>query len=333
MLAARERQDHLTKPAGSLGRLEALAIQLAGITGNPTPHIRRKMVVLMAADHGIAAERVSAYPREVTRQMVCNFLGGGAAINALARQAGAEVLIVDMGVAGEGIPSDRLLVHKLARGTANITLGPAMRPDQALAAIEVGIQIVQDHVPESVDLIATGDMGIGNTSASSALAAALTGRSPDELVGRGTGVDGDQLEHKVAMVKRALAVNRPIPEDPIRALALVGGFEIAGLAGVILGSASRRLPIVIDGFVSGAAALAAVRIAPAVLPFLIAGHRSEEKGHRVVLEDLGLEPLLDLGMRLGEGSGAALAMHLVEAAARCHAEMATFAEAGVSGSR
>jgi nicotinate-nucleotide--dimethylbenzimidazole phosphoribosyltransferase len=330
MLAARARQDLLTKPRGSLGRLEALAVQVAGITGAPIPRIRRKAIIVMAADHGIAAERVSAYPPEVTRQMVCNFLQGGAAINALARQAGVEVIIVDMGVAGESIPGDGLLVRKIARGTANIALGPAMRPDQALAAIQVGIRIVNEDLPDSVDLIATGDMGIGNTSASAALLAALSGAPPDSIVGRGTGVDGERYDHKVAMIKRALAVNRPVPDDPVRALAMVGGFEIAGLAGVILASAAKRIPVVIDGFVSGAAALVATRLAPAVLPYLIAGHRSEEKGHQLLLEALGLQPLLDLGMRLGEGTGAVLGMQLVEAAVRCHAEMATFAEAGVS---
>lgn len=330
MQAARARQDRLTKPRGSLGRLEALAIQLAGITGAPIPRIRCKAVVIMAADHGIAAEGVSAYPPEVTRQMVRNFLRGGAAINVLARQAGAQVLIVDIGVAGDSFPDAGLLARKIAPGTANMTRGPAMRRDQALAAIETGIDVVRTHLPAEVDLVATGDMGIGNTSSSAALLAAFTGAAPASVVGRGTGVDDARLAHKVAMVEQALAANQPAPDDPLDVLAKVGGFEIAGLAGVMLAAAARRLPVVIDGFISGAAALAAARLAPNVTPYLIASHRSDELGHQLMLEALGLRPLLDLGMRLGEGTGAVLAMHLVEAAVRLHAEMATFAEAGVS---
>jgi nicotinate-nucleotide--dimethylbenzimidazole phosphoribosyltransferase len=310
-----------------------LAVQLAGITGLAVPRIRRKMIVIMAADHGISAERVSAYPAEVTRQMVLAFLRGGAAINVLARQAGAETLVVDMGIAGAPIADERLLARRVAPGTANMALGPAMRPDQALAAIEAGIELVDTQLPDEVDLLATGDMGIGNTSASAALLAAFTGADPASVVGRGTGVEDDRLANKVDMVRRALAVNRPMPEDPLGVLARVGGFEIGGLAGVILAAAARRMPIVIDGFITGAAALVAARLAPEVQPYLIASHRSDELGHQRMLDALGLRPLLDLGMRLGEGTGAVLGMHLVEAAVRLHAEMATFAEASVSEAR
>ena len=329
MEQARARQQQLTKPPGSLGRLEEIAVQMAGITGQLLPTIRRKAVIVMAADHGVTAEGVSAYPSEVTPQMVLNFLHGGAAINALARQAGAEVAIVDVGVA-TGVDHPRLLARKVAPGTANMASGPAMTREQALAAISVGIDVLEALVKEGVDLVATGDMGIGNTTASSAITACLT-RTPVELVtGRGTGIDEAQFAHKIQVIERALARNAPDATDALDVLAKVGGLEIAGLVGVIVAAAASRIPVVIDGFISGAAALVALGISPAVRGYLFAGHVSVERGHHVILEQIGLAPLLDLELRLGEGTGAVLAMHIIEAALRMHREMATFAEAGVS---
>jgi nicotinate-nucleotide--dimethylbenzimidazole phosphoribosyltransferase len=328
--AARQRQDELTKPAGSLGRLESLAIQVAAITGQLRPRLPRKAVIVMAADHGVAAEGVSAYPAEVTYQMVWNFLRGGAAINVLARQAGARVVVVDVGVAGDFPEGTALRSYKIRPGTQNLADGPAMSRADALAAIAVGVTVVEAERAAGLDLVATGDMGIGNTTASSAIVAALTGLSPAVVTGRGTGVDASGLSRKVRAVERGLAVNAPDPSDPLGVLARVGGLEIAGLVGVILGAAAYRLPVVIDGFISGAAALVAVALAPAARGYLIPAHRSTEAGHAVVLEQLGLEPLLSLDLRLGEGSGSALAFPLIDAALAVHDEMATFAEAGVA---
>jgi nicotinate-nucleotide--dimethylbenzimidazole phosphoribosyltransferase len=292
--------------------------------------VRRKAVIVMAADHGVAAEGVSAYPAAVTPQMVLNFVRGGAAINVLARLAGARVVVVDIGVAADLAPQPGLRVRKVAPGTASFARGPAMTRGQAEAAIQVGLDTVADEIASGLDLVATGDMGIGNTSASAAIVAALTGLPVAAVTGRGTGVDDAGLDRKVAVVEQALAINRPNPLDPLDILAKVGGLEIAGLVGVILGAAAQRVPVVVDGFISGTAALVAARLAPEVSPFLIAGHQSVEIGHAVVLDQLGLQPLLTLDLRLGEGTGAVLAFHLVEAAARLLSEMATFAEAGVS---
>lgn len=328
---ARERHNQLTKPAGSLGQLEELSIQLAGIQGRSRPSTARKGVIVMTADHGAAREGVSAYPAEVTPQMVLNFLSGGAAINVLARQAGARVVIVDIGVAAEFGSQPGLVQRKVACGTASLAHGPAMTRQQAEQAVQTGIQIVQAEIEAGLDLVATGDMGIGNTTASAAMTAAFTGALVSQVTGRGTGVDDAGLAHKIAVIEQALAVNQPDPADALDVLSKVGGLEIAGLAGVMLGAAERRVPVVIDGFISGAAALAAVGLAPQVKPYLIAGHQSVEIGHRIILERLGLKPLLNLDLRLGEGTGAALAFHLVEAAARILDEMATFSEAGVSG--
>jgi len=328
--AARARQQTLTKPPGSLGRLEELSIQLAAMTGNPRPSAARKAIIIMAADHGVAAEGVSAYPSEVTPQMVLNFVRGGAAINVLARQAGTRVVVVDIGVAADFDPSTPIHHRKIARGTQNMGHGPAMTHEQAEAAINVGIEIVNAEVAKGLDLIATGDIGIGNTTASSAIVAALTEEPVAKVTGRGTGVDDAGLARKIATIKRALAVNQPNANDPLDVLSKVGGLEIAGLVGVIMGGAAKRVPVVIDGFISGAAALLAARLGPRVKPYLIAAHQSVEIGHRVILDQLGLRPLLDLDLRLGEGTGAALAFHLLEAAARLLDEMATFVEAGVS---
>jgi nicotinate-nucleotide--dimethylbenzimidazole phosphoribosyltransferase len=330
MAAARSRQDALTKPRGSLGRLEELSVQLAGIQGKATPQIKAKAIITMAGDHGVVAEKVGNWPREVTAQMVDNFLRGGAGINVLGRQVGAGVVIVDMGVATELKPHAQLLVRKIAPGTGNIAAGPAMTREQAVQALETGIEIISTEAARGLDVIGTGDMGIGNTTASSAVCAAVTGEAPEKVTGRGTGIDDKQLEHKIRVVKRALEVNHPDPEDPVDVLAGVGGFEIGGLAGVMLGAAAHRIPVVIDGFISGAAALIATTLAPQLKDYLIAAHVSAEAGHRIMLRHLGLTPLLDLGMRLGEGTGAALGIFLAEAAAGILAEMATFAEASVS---
>ncbi len=326
---ARARQAQLTKPAGSLGRLEEIVIQIAGITKQEAPMLQRKAVVVMAADHGVAREGVSAYPAEVTPQMVLNFLHGGAAINALARQAGAEVVVVDIGVAAD-LAHPQLLVRKVSYGTANMLSGPAMTLEQAQQAISVGVDVCTDLIARGVDIIAIGEMGIGNTTAASAIVAALT-RSPAAAVtGRGTGVDQAVLAHKVRVIEGALAHNAPNPDDALDVLAKVGGLEIAGLVGVILAAAARRVPVVLDGFIVSAAAQVAWRINPLVGNYLFVGHLSVEPGQRIVLEKMGLVPLLDLNLRLGEGTGAVLALHIIEGALRTHREMATFAEAGVS---
>jgi nicotinate-nucleotide--dimethylbenzimidazole phosphoribosyltransferase len=330
MQAAGRRQRQLTKPAGSLGRLEELSVQLAGIAGNPLPSVERKAIVVMAADHGVTAEGVSAYPPEVTGQMVMNFLGGGAAINVLARQLGARVVVVDMGVGVELEPRPGLLERKVAFGTANMAGGPAMSPGEAEAALRAGLEIAEGLVADGVQMVGTGEMGIGNTTAASAVTAALTGAPVAQVVGRGTGIDDQGLARKVSVVERSLAVNQPDPEDALDVLTKVGGFEIAGLTGLILGGAAAGVPVVIDGFITGAAALIAGRLAPSAIGYMIASHQSVEIGHKVILEDLGLSPLFKLELRLGEGTGAALAMHVVEAACRILSEMATFDDAGVT---
>ena len=330
MAAARARQDTLTKPPGSLGRLEELSVMLAGVFGEPTPQIRRKSVILAAGDHGVVSEGVSAYPQEVTPQMVANFLNGGAAINVLSRHAGAEIVILDAGVAADLAPHPLLRSVKVAYGTANMAVGPAMTREQAIRCLEIGIEAAREQIAAGADLIACGDMGIGNTTAASAITAAVTGSDPAAVTGRGTGLDDPGLARKIAVIQRALSVNNPDPQDGLDVLSKVGGLEIGVLAGAMLGAAAARRPVVVDGFISGAAALVAWRIAPAARDYCIAAHQSAEPGHRIGLSAMELTPLLDLGMRLGEGTGAALAMHLIEAAARCLSEMATFAEAGVS---
>ncbi len=331
MHIARERQNSLTKPPGSLGRLEELSIRLAGITGFSRPRFHRKAVLVFAGDHGVAAEGVSAYPQAVTAQMVLNFLHGGAAINILARQAGARVVVADLGVAADLPEHPQLLSRKVDYGTRNLAVGPAMSREQALEAIRTGAEIVRGEAEKGVDLLATGEMGIGNTTAASAIVAAITGRPVVDVTGRGTGVDEAGWQRKVEVIERALGINRPNPEDPLGVLAKVGGYEIAGLVGVVLEAAARRLPVVVDGFISGAAALIAAEICPPVTRYLIASHNSVERGHRVLLERMELVPLLNLDLRLGEGTGAAIAMHLIDDAVALLDEMATFDEAGVSG--
>jgi len=331
-IAERTQQtlDHKTKPRRSLGRLEQLACQLAAIRGHCDRPPLRKAIVVMGADHGVADEGVSAYPQEVTAQMLANFARGGAAINALARQVDARVLVVDMGVKGELPDVPEIRRHRIASGTLNFVHGPAMTREQALQAIAVGVGLADELAGDGVTLLGIGEMGIANTTAASALAAVWTGAPPEEVTGRGTGIDDAALLRKMDVVRRALARNAPDPDDALDVLAKLGGFEIAGLCGVVLGAAAARVPVVMDGFIASTAALGAVRLAPHAAGYLIASHRSVEAGHRLVLQAIGQRPLLDLDLRLGEGTGAALAMGLCEASLRIVHEMATFAGAGVS---
>nr|VFK18801.1 MAG: nicotinate-nucleotide-dimethylbenzimidazole phosphoribosyltransferase [Candidatus Kentron sp. LPFa] len=333
-MRARERLEQLTMPHWALGRILDLAVDLAGMTHSPQPATRRKVIVVIAADHGVVAEGVSKYPQEVTRQMVANFVNRGAAINALAGQAGADILVVDMGVAGDlGAFADAkaILPLSVAPGTANIAAGPAMTRGEAITAVENGIQVARQLIDsEGYDLIGVGEMGIGNTTSSSAIIAALTGKSARETTGHGTGIDDEQRRHKIAVVEKALRINQPNPKDGLAVLGKLGGFEIGGIAGVILGAAARRRPVLMDGLISSAGALIAQQLAPNAVDYLIAAHRSVERGHLIALDRLGKEPLLDLRLRLGEGTGAALAMNLVEAAGRVLREVKTFAQAQVS---
>lgn len=331
MAKAQARQDALTKPRGALGRLEALSIQVAGITGRAQPCVRSKAVIVMAGDHGVVAEGVSAYPQTVTLQMVRNILHGGAAINVLARHAGARVVVVDAGVAGDITPQPGLVARKVAPGTANLRRGPAMKREQAQQAVETGIEVLEAELARRLDIVATGDMGIGNTTPSSAIVAAVTGLPAAQVTGRGTGIDDEALRLKVAVIEDALRLNRPAAHDGLDLLAKVGGFEIGGIAGVILGAAAHRVPVVVDGFISAAGAIIAGLLAPQARAYMIGGHKSVEVGHHAALEFLGLVPLMDLDLRLGEGTGAVLGIGLVEAACKILSEMATFDAAGVAG--
>ena len=326
---ARRRQASLTKPPGSLGLLEEISVRLCGIKGGMTADLGGKVIILCAADHGVVEEGVSAYPQEVTAQMLANFAARGAAINVLAGYAGARVVLVDMGTVGGGsLPG--VVDRRIRAGTANIAQGPAMSREEAERAIATGIELAGQEISGGAGIIATGDMGIGNTTPSSALVAAFTGLPADAVVGRGTGLDDTALDAKTRVVEKALAANRPGSDDPVGALAGVGGLEIGAMAGVILGGAMERVPVVIDGFISGAAALLAERICPGARNFMFASHLSEEPGHKAALDELGLEPFINLNMRLGEGTGAALAMPVIEVALKLLNEMATFDEAGVS---
>lgn len=329
MRLARERQDQLTKPQGSLGVLEELSIKMAGIQRQPIPEISKKVIIVMAGDHGVAAEGVSAFPQEVTPQMVANFAAGGAGINVLARHAGAEVRVVDMGVA---VPLDipGVIDRKVRPGTANMAEGPAMTRDQAIACLEAGIEMAEAAIADGADLLGTGDMGIANTTASSAILTVFSGAEMEHSVGRGTGIGADALELKKDVIRRAIRVNQPDKEDGIDVLSKVGGLEIGGLAGVMLGAAANRVPVIVDGFISGAAALVAASLCPECRNYMIASHVSVEPGHKLILDQLALKPMLFMNMRLGEGTGAALASSLVDASCKVLAEMATFAEAGVS---
>ncbi|RME77609.1 MAG: nicotinate-nucleotide--dimethylbenzimidazole phosphoribosyltransferase [Chloroflexi bacterium] len=330
MARARARQDQLTKPAGSLGRLEDLSVQLAGITGVLNPPLARRAVLVAAGDHGVTAEGVSAFPSEVTPQMVLNFLNGGAAINVLARQAGARVVVIDAGVAADLPEHEDLIPAKVAPGTANFAQGPAMTRDQAVQSIEAGIAALEREYRRGLDIVATGDMGIGNTTPSSAICAVLTGADIDQVTGRGTGINDEARRHKVEVIRRGLELNRPDPNDPIDVLAKVGGFEIGAIAGIILGAAARRIPVLVDGFISTAGALIAAGLSPLSKGYMIAAHRSVEPGHQIMQEHLGLSPIFQLDLRLGEGTGGALAMPVVASAVAILNEMATFADAGVS---
>jgi nicotinate-nucleotide--dimethylbenzimidazole phosphoribosyltransferase len=328
--AARAALDAKTKPRGSLGRLEDLAVRIAEISGTATPGRLRAAIVVAAADHGVAARGVSAYPQEVTAQMLANFANGGAAICVLARLAGANLHVFDLGVASPPVPGVRDL--RVASGTGDITVGPAMTSSQLDACLDAGDAVAAELAEEGIGIVALGEMGIGNTTSASALVAALLEAEPASVCGRGTGVDDDGLARKVAAVQGALVANQDDLADARSVLAALGGFEIAFLAGVAMGAAERRLVVLLDGFISGAAALAAERIRPGTRSALIAAHRSPEPGHSLVLEALDLEPLLDLGLRLGEGSGAALALPIVHASLAILDEMATFESAGVTDS-
>jgi len=329
MRSAQARLDSLTKPPGSLGKLEAVAVQAAGAMGEAIPDLSRKAVIVMAGDHGVCEEGVSAFPAEVTPQMVLNFLGGGAAVNVLARHAGADVVCVDIGVNAD-LSHPQLVSRKIRRGTANIAKGPAMSREEAIAAIRVGFDVVAELAGTGTRVFATGEMGIGNTTPSAAILIALGGLTPEQAVGRGTGIDDERLLLKRSVVERALATNAADPADPLDVLAKLGGLEIAGLVGVILGAAAHRALVVVDGFISSAAALIAGRLAPGCVPYMIASHLSLEQGHRDMLETVGLSPMIHMDMRLGEGTGAVLAFHFLDAAGKIMREMATFESAGVS---
>ena len=327
---AQGRLDRLTKPLGSLGRLEELAVHYARITGEVKPNIPRGVVFTFAADHGVAREGVSAYPSEVTPQMVLNFLRGGAGVNVLARHTGVEVRVIDIGVAYDFGPVPGLLQKKIMHGTNNLLREPAMTRAQAVQALEVGIELATDAGREGIGLFGTGEMGIGNTTPSAAITALMTGQPVADVTGRGTGIDEAGHARKVGVIQQALDRHRPDRADALDVLAKVGGLEIAGLAGLMLGAAAARVPVVLDGFIAGAAALVAVGLQPLCRDYFIASHRSVERGHQAILEWLALKPLLDLDLRLGEGTGACLGMGLVHASIKILTEMATFDEAGVT---
>ena len=326
---ARRYLDTLTKPPGSLGALETLAIQLSAITGELKPSVMPPAVIVFAADHGVAAEGVSAFPQTVTAQMAANFAEGGAAVNVFARQVGARLEIVDVGIIGdERIPG--VMNAKVRRGTGNMLEADAMQPEQVLAAIDAGVLAVERAIQAGAKCLMVGEMGIANTTASSAMLAVLTGEPVASLAGAGTGIDQQQLSHKVTVIERAIAARNADSEDPLAVLAKLGGLEIAAMTGAYLATAKQCLPAIVDGFIATVAALIACRLCPAVRGYLIFGHRSQEPGHEVALRALEAKPLLDLGMRLGEGSGAVLAYPLLQAAAAMMAEMATFDSAGIS---
>ncbi|UCB49350.1 MAG: nicotinate-nucleotide--dimethylbenzimidazole phosphoribosyltransferase [Deltaproteobacteria bacterium] len=332
---ARERTSQLVMPSRALGELHSIGERLCGINRTLSPSVKKKAFLVMAGDHGITASGVSAYPQDVTAEMVKTFLRGGAGINVLSRQLGASVLVMDVGIISEIPPQDseegRLIVSKVAKGTRDFTKGPAMTRGEAGSAILKGFEAAKGLFDRGVDLLGTGDMGIGNTSPSSAIGAVITGQPVEKMTGRGAGVDDEGLRRKAEMIKRGIEVNDPKPDDPLDVLAKVGGFEIGAIAGAILAGAFSKTPVVIDGFISGAGALIAHGLCPSVTDYLFAGHLSEEQGHKIMLDHMGLAPILDLGMRLGEGTGAALAMHIIEAAARVIKEVFTFEQAGVSG--
>ena len=327
---AQKRLDNLTKPQGSLGRLEEFAGRLVAITENDMPELDKKVVFTFAGDHGVADEGVSLFPKEVTPQMVLNFLRGGAGINVLARHAGAEVVVVDMGVDFDFGDVSGLVSRKVLRGTKNMRKGPAMTREEAEKCISIGIGLAAEYAKKGYFLFGTGDMGIANTTPSAAIAAILTGRSVSEVTGKGTGIGDAVLKNKIKVIGDALALNKPDPNDPVDVLAKVGGTEIGGIAGLIIGAAAHRIPVVIDGFISTAGALIAYCIEPKTKDYMFAAHKSVEIGHTAMLEKIGLRPILDLDLRLGEGTGAALAMLMIEGGLKIYREMATFGDAGVA---
>lgn len=327
---AQAKLDNKTKPLGSLGRLEEMARRFAAIAENLSPDTEKKVIFTFAGDHGIVEEGISAFPKEVTPQMVLNFLRGGAGVNVLARHVGAEVRVVDVGVDFDFEPAPGLIISKVAKGTRNFAKGSAMTREEALAAIEVGITLADQAKAEGIAMLGTGEMGIGNTSPSSAIIAAISGCTVREVTHRGTGINDLALEHKIAVIEAGLALNRPDPQDPLDVLTKVGGLEIAGIAGLVLGAAANRIPVVVDGFISTAGALIASEMHPHVRDYIFTAHSSVEIGHRMMLDRIGVQPILDLQLRLGEGTGAALAMGLIEASVKVLKEMATFAEAGVA---
>lgn len=330
MEATQARLDSLTKPPGSLGVLERIAKQIAGITGQVVPEELRKSVILMAGDHGVVAEGVSAFPQEVTPQMVLNFINGGAAINVLTKHAGAEISLVDIGVAQDLPDMPGLIKRKVAYGTKNMTQEPAMTKDEAVKALEIGIDVVSQQIDKGIGLVGLGEMGIGNTTPSAAILSVIGEIAPAKAVGRGTGVDDSGLNRKISAIEKAIAINKPDAGDALDVLAKVGGLEIAGLAGVVLGAAAKRVPVLVDGFISAAAALVAVSMAPGAKAYLIGSHLSVEPGHNKALELMELESMLRMDMRLGEGTGAALGMMMVDASLKVLREMATFDDAGVA---
>ncbi len=330
IIAAQKHIDSLTKPPGSLGRLEELARQYIGIRGNINPKIDKKAVVIFAADHGVVEEGVSAYPQSVTQQMVLNFLNGGAAINVLANFAQADIFLVDIGVNYNFDSLPNLIHKKIAPGTKNMSQGPSMSRNQAEEAVQIGIEIAENCAKNEFDIICTGEMGIGNTTPSSAILSVYGEKKPKFTTGKGTGISDEQWLKKIAVIERAIENNKPKPKDPIDVLAKVGGFEIGGLAGLILGAASYRIPIVVDGLISGAAAVLALKMQPKVKDSIFVSHQSKELGHQVFFKLLDVPPLFDLGMRLGEGTGAVLGMQLIEASVKIYNEMATFKTAGIS---
>lgn len=329
---AQKRLDNLTKPQGSLGMLEEFARQLVAITEQPMPEIEKKVIFTFAGDHGVAEEGVSAFPKEVTPQMVLNFLHGGAGINALARHAGADVVVVDIGVDHDfgDREKDNFVRRKVIPGTKNIRKGPAMTRNEAEQCLQVGIDLAQEYAGKGYQIFGTGDMGIANTTPSSAVTAVLTGKKVEEITGRGTGINDEALRNKISVIRDAISVNRPDASDPVDVLARLGGAEIGGIAGIVLGAAANRVPVVVDGFISTAGALIAYCIEPKTKDYMFAAHCSQEVGHKAQLAKIGLRPILDLDLRLGEGTGAALAMLLIEGGLRIYREMATFEEAAVA---
>lgn len=330
---AQTRLDNLTKPPGSLGRLEELARQAVGITGDLSPRVKPQLVVTFAGDHGVVEEKVSAFPQEVTGQMVLNILAGGAGINVLSRHVGADVWVVDVGMAVELGSARGLIQRNVARGTANMAVGPAMTRDQAVQSIEVGIEMAQRAREKGYRALATGEMGIGNTTPASAIAAVYSGLSTAEVTGRGTGLDDEGLSHKSKVIAKAIEVNKPDKNDPLDVLAKVGGLELGAIAGLCLGGASLGLPVLVDGVISTAGALIAGEICPEAKEYMVIAHKSVEIGHQAMIRHMGKKPLLDLDFRLGEGTGAALGLGLLDASVKIMTEMATFESAGVTGEK